>query len=175
EALGAPGIVGAVGGQLVRGNDRQELLLMDRVALLHEETADLTPDLRTDDHVVGGDDAGQDEHEGSRRDDVVDTAGHEHADKNQRDGDPPTCHASSMASPRAISSWMCRTYASGEAAVIGIGVSAAMRRRKSAVAKKKTRLPTRLRWVRIGSTGRKTRSRTPRSMISRTTENARIG
>ena len=43
--------------------------------------------------------------------------------------------------------------------------SASTRSRKRRVAKKKTRLPTRLRWVSTGSTGRKSPSRTPRATM----------
>src|SRR5262249_12828212 len=56
-------VVGGVGLELVGRDDGDELSALHRVAFLDEQLRDLAADLRTDDHVVGGDDAG----EGERR------------------------------------------------------------------------------------------------------------
>src|SRR5262249_10499262 len=164
-AFGALRVVCAVGRELVRRDDRQQLLAHDRVALFHEEPADLAADLRTDDDVVGGYDAGENQDGRPRDGHVVGARAQQEDDEDERRHDPPAGHAPSTASPRAISSWMCRTYASGGVAANGIDASAAIRRRKSAVAKKKTRLPSRLRCVMMGWTGREPAPRRPRPGI----------
>ena len=65
EPLGGVRVVGDVGAQLVRRDDGEQLVALHRVAFVDQQLADLAGDLRADDDVVGGDDAGQ--HEGGGR------------------------------------------------------------------------------------------------------------
>ena len=52
-------VVGGVGLQLVGRDHRDQLILLDGVAFLDQQLRDLPGDLRADDDVVGGDDAGE--------------------------------------------------------------------------------------------------------------------
>src|SRR5262249_12681692 len=79
----------------------------------------------------------------------------------------------SGARPRALSSWTCRTYSEGGGTRRGASMVLAIRSRNGAVAKKKRRPPTRLKWVNRGSTGRNVPSRTPCSTIRRTAPRTR--
>src|SRR5438105_715247 len=62
EARRALLVKGAFCHELVGRDDREHLVLLDLVALLNQQIGNLAADLRADDHVVRGDDAG--EHQG---------------------------------------------------------------------------------------------------------------
>src|SRR4029453_12466373 len=51
--------IGAVGLELVGGDHGDQLIALDRVPFLDQELVDVSAYLRTDDDVVGGDDAGE--------------------------------------------------------------------------------------------------------------------
>ena len=54
-------VIRVVSLQLVGRDHREPLILRDPIAFLHHQLGDLPGDLRADDHVVGGDQAGQDQ------------------------------------------------------------------------------------------------------------------
>jgi hypothetical protein len=63
--------------ELVGRDDREELIALHRIAIVDEQLADLSRDLRAHDHIVGGHDACQLERGGLRQLGVGDDAGHE--------------------------------------------------------------------------------------------------
>jgi hypothetical protein len=83
QALHVLGVVRGVGPQLVGPDDGEQLPLADGVPFTHLQLRDLPRHLRTDQHVVGGDDTGQDQH--GRAAVGVDVRGGETEDDDEED------------------------------------------------------------------------------------------
>src|ERR1035437_410356 len=91
EALFALRGEGAVGAQLIGGEDGEQLVRVDLVALLDEQPGELRADLRTHDDVVGRHDPGEHELPRTREDDDGDDDENDH-DRTDRYGAFPGSH-----------------------------------------------------------------------------------
>jgi hypothetical protein len=74
-----------IGAQLVGHDHRDHLSLRHGVALIDEQLSDLPADLRADDDVLSGDDAGEDERGGAGFEGVPDSAGAEEEEGEEAD------------------------------------------------------------------------------------------
>jgi hypothetical protein len=69
--------------ELVWRDDGQQLIALHGIPFFHEELPDSAGELRTDDGVVGGDDAGEDQRLGTGMDVVVIRAGGDEGTQDQ--------------------------------------------------------------------------------------------
>src|SRR5437867_12480635 len=161
---------------------------LDAIAFPHGDLANSARGLRGHGGVVALDASAHRGHarrqRGRREHEAPDGEPGETEDGQRRDDREPTplrAHGrrlrrvESAASPCVSRSWMCLTYAAASGGLMAGRRMASTRSRNRAVAKKKTRLPTRLRCVSSGSTGRKSPSATPRATLRCTAPRMRAG